>query len=89
MLAGATYDEMLEDYMMTYFNYYGIARFTDPDRYRLIKENLFDDMIMMIMDVDSSYDFVNVDYTTYVEGYLMDCGMSAEQVEMLKARLIG
>jgi len=88
MLAGATYDEMLEDYMMTYFNYYGIAEFNEPEKYRLIKENLFDDMIRMIMGVDEDFDITNVDFVPYAEAFLLDdVTISQEQVNTLKDKL--
>ena len=41
-LAGAGYDEMRDDYMKTYENYYGITREGEPDRYDAIVTQYFD-----------------------------------------------
>ena len=74
--------------MMTYFNYYGIAEFNEPEKYRLIKENLFDDMIRMIMGVDEDFDITNVDFVPYAEAFLLDdVTISQEQVNTLKDKL--
>lgn len=37
-LAGGSYDEIIEDYMITYDNYYGVTEETDPEKYNIIKE---------------------------------------------------
>ena len=88
MLAGASYDEMLEDYMVTYFNYYGIAGFTDSNRYRLIKENLFDDMLRTAMGVKEDFPLEDVDFVPYAQNYLSDAGMTDTQIDMLRAKLV-
>ncbi|SCW30964.1 Protein tyrosine/serine phosphatase [Ruminococcaceae bacterium YRB3002] len=86
MLAGATYDELVEDYMLTYFNYYAIAGFSDPEKYELIREYVFDDIIMAIVD-DPSADITKADYEAAAARYLKECGLTEYQIRTLKSKL--
>ena len=53
-LAGATYEEIVDDYMVTYDNYYGITKESSPDQYETIKENNIDAMIKYVAESGSS-----------------------------------
>jgi len=82
-LTGATYEEIVEDYMITYFNYYGIARFNDEDRYQLIKNKNIDKMIEFLTGTVTD-DYNSLDLTHYAEEYLSKAGLTAQQIEQLK-----
>ena len=44
-LAGAEYQQIADDYMVTYDNYYGITAESEPDKYKTILEKNLDAMI--------------------------------------------
>ena len=83
-LMGATYDELVEDYMITYNNYYDINKDTDIKRYNVIKEKLFDVMLKYVVQND---DLKNVNYEEAMEKYLISNGMSKETITKLKNKL--
>ncbi|MBQ9037731.1 MAG: tyrosine-protein phosphatase [Erysipelotrichaceae bacterium] len=83
-LAGASYQEIVDDYMITYDNYYDINEESDPERYRLIKEK----------NIDIMYEHINgkklygiPDLQAETKQFLMDEGMSEEAVDKLISRL--
>ena len=85
-LCGASYDEIEDDYMLTYDNYYGINEQTDPERYRILKEQNMDVMLEAIVG-DESVDITSADLSKYAEEYLIRIGVSEQAVEKLKANL--
>ena len=85
-LAGASYDEIMEDYMITYANYYKITEELDPERYQIILEKNLVGMIKSIVG-DESVDITTADLSPYAKAYLMDGGMSEEQIEAFLNRL--
>ena len=86
-LCGATYDEMLADYMVTYDNYYGITKESDPDKYAAIASTKFDDMARFLAHVDSNADLTSADYVNAARDYLRGGGMTDEQIDALIAKL--
>ena len=86
-LAGATYQEMVADYMVTYDNYYGINQTSEPTKYGIIKEKYVDVMLRYIAG-DGDVDITTVDYATAVKAYLLSIGMAEADIDALKARLI-
>lgn len=49
-LLNASYQEMVDDYMVTYENYYSITKENDKDKYETIKEKNIDLMLHYIID---------------------------------------
>ena len=97
-LCGATYDEMLYDYMVTYDNYYNLTEETDKTAYDYIVELKFNDMINYLLTFDSSiaaqgdgtYDLAAVtpeNYAAAARNLLAKAGMSEENIEALTALL--
>ena len=82
-LAGASYDEIAEDYMITYANYYKITEELDPERYQVILETNLVEMIQSVVG-DDSVDITTADLSSYAKEYLMEGGMSEEQIEAFK-----
>lgn len=82
-LAGATYEELVADYMITYYNYYGIDKETDPEKYEIIKSKYVDVMLEYITG-DEGVDIETADYAFYAEKYLISLGMSENDVAALK-----
>ena len=82
-LMGATIDEVVEDYMETYFNYYGVEK--GSEKYdALVRSNL-------IPILNTNFKVANVyeaDLTAEAEAFLMeDLGLSADEIATLKAKL--
>ncbi len=86
-LCGATYDEMLTDYMITCDNYYGITRKSDPSKYEAISQLNLDNMLAYIAHAEDGADLSSIDYTQGAREYLRAGGMSDEQIDELIARL--
>ena len=84
---GATYPEIVNDYMLTYDNYYGINEKTDPERYHTIKENNIDVMLGSLVE-DEDVNITRADLSEYAKDYLIDCGLSRKVIKRLKVRLM-
>lgn len=81
--AGATYAEIVEDYMMTYFNYYAITKAFDEKKYTTIVENLLNPMIEVLMRTNVEC-FNNEDtFVIQAENYLK-YSMTDAQIENLR-----
>ena len=85
-LAGASYQEIVDDYMITYDNYYGISESSDPEKYDILVQNLLDPMIESIVG-DDSVDITTADLSSYAEDYLRACGMQEEQMEAFREKV--
>lgn len=86
-LCDADYEEIKEDYMISYENYYGINEKNQKENYDLLVKGLLDTMIQIIVG-DNDLDLKNVDLKAGTERYLLEGGMSPEQIELLRSRLI-
>ena len=84
-LLGASYDEMVSDYMETYKNYYGITEDSDSERYKTIKEKNIDLMLhTLIGDKDMKEDLSAInDYSPRIRSYLVSIGLSEETIDSL------
>lgn len=80
-LMGATKDEIVNDYMQSYMNYYNVKKGTD--QYKLITE----DVIAMLKSISGSSDLSVEKLTAGAEKMLVDGGMTAEQIASLKKNL--
>ena len=85
-LCGAGYQEIVDDYMITYDNYYGITEADDPDRYEVIVETLLVPMLEGVVG-DDSVDLTTADLSEFAERYLLDNGMNNEQLAALISKL--
>ena len=85
-LAGATYAEIVDDYMITYDNYYKINPSDDKERYDVIVDKVLDPMIRS-MAGDPGPDLKTADLSACAVTFLTEAGMDAEQIETLRHRL--
>ena len=85
-LAGASYEEIADDYMLTYDNYYKINETKDPERYRLILEQNLDAMVKYIVS-DESVDFKTADLSGYAREYLKRAEMNDAQIDAFLSRI--
>ena len=82
-LAGASYEEIKDDYMLTYDNYYKINENSDPEKYYVILHRNLDVMIKTIIN-DDNIDFKNCDLSKYAQDYLLSNSMSIEELNKFK-----
>ena len=87
-LCGAGYEEIKEDYTITYYNYYRITEETEKTRYDVIVECVLDPMIRSLSGEENA-DISAMDLAGCAERFLLEGGMSAEQIALLKERLTG
>lgn len=81
-LMGASYDEVVRDYMLSYYDYYGIT--PDDEAYDVIaKENIVS-TLTGLYGVD---DLRHADLAAEAEQYLREIGMSSSEISALKDRL--
>ena len=85
-LCGASRQEITEDYMITYDNYYGISTTEQKDKYDVIVESVLGPMLQCI-DNGKGKDATAQDLKTGAEKYLMEGGMSLEKIVRLRSKL--
>ncbi|MCF8008811.1 MAG: tyrosine-protein phosphatase, partial [Halanaerobiales bacterium] len=77
-LMNASKQEIIDDYMQSYINYYGVEKGTD--KYELITE----DVLTMLNVITGNEDLEETDLSKGAESYLRTGGMTADEIEMLK-----
>ncbi|MBR2808745.1 MAG: tyrosine-protein phosphatase [Erysipelotrichaceae bacterium] len=85
-LCGASYQEIVDDYMITYKNYYGITREKDEFKYVIIVNDVLHPMIRIVIG-DENADVSTADLSLAARGFLIDCGMSDQEVSKLIEKL--
>ncbi len=83
-LAGASYREIVEDYMTTYFNYYSLLGEFDSKKYDVIVSNVLNPMIDTITD---SNDYDNISFRDCAYQYLLSNGMERSLIEEVESRI--
>ena len=85
-LMGATYDEVVTDYMTTYENYYGVEK--GSEQYKAIADsNIVASLTTVVCQYEKGTDISNVDLALAAEKYLMRFGMTSEEIAALKEKL--
>lgn len=84
-LAGASYDEMAADYMVTYKNYYSVTEEGTPVKYDAIKSLYFDAFAACLHGTEDLDQLKHADYTQDAVNYLVSGGMTLEEVSALQA----
>ena len=86
-LMGATMDEVIADYMLSYDNYYGVDAVEEADKYNMIVEKNAVEMLKVIAGVETKEALASADLAKGAENYLLNNGMASEAIEALKANL--
>ena len=86
-LAGASYDEIVDDYMETYANYYGFTEEGEPGKYNAIKELQIDNMLAYLLGTSDKTDLDQADFTDGARKYLISGGLSADQVSEIESAI--
>ena len=86
-LMGATLDEIISDYMISFYNYYGIDKEHEPKRYQAVLDINLIEMLFHITRAESVEQLEQINLETAVTAYLIEAGMSQEDIVMLKQKL--
>ena len=82
-LMGASYDEIVVDYMKSYENYYGITKENNAEKYEIIVKNNINEMLKVIAGV-SSVDGLTVEtLEAGARAYLISGGMTDVEIDAL------
>lgn len=80
-LMGASVDEIVDDYMESYKNFFKVEE--DTKQYDIIKKDIY----QMLTNLTGSQDFRNVKLSEKIREYLLDGGMTEDQIDKLIANL--
>jgi len=83
-LGGATVDEIVEDYMVSYENYYKVQKGTEG--YKLVSKIMYDQLKEMNNGQPVTDDNVKAVVVNYLKNLV---GLDDEQIEKLETRLVG
>ncbi len=86
-LMGASYEEIVDDYMLTYRNYYGIVQENEPERYDTLVSRNIDQMLFYITELGSVDELKTNDLEELTGAYLERLGMTPEEINALKQAL--
>ena len=85
-LAGASYRELVNDYMITYDNYYKITEQSDKAKYDTILNRNLVAMIRYIVN-DDSVDITTADLSAYARSFLLSIGMTDAEIDAVLKRI--
>ncbi len=85
-LMGASYQEIVDDYMLTYDNYYKINQKSDKAKYDVILDKNLVSMMKTVVGDDQA-DLKKTDLAAAAKAYLIRSGMTEDAVERLKEKL--
>ena len=84
-LCGATYDELVDDYFVTYHNYYGIEK--GSNKYEVIKDLHIDEMIRYVFGFNEETNLLTANYHSQVNSYLLSIGLTQDQIDAVQTKL--
>ena len=82
-LCGATYEEIVADYLVTYYNYYRITPEKNPDLCNTLVSLRLNTCLMHYAGVDDEEQLPSVDYAKAFSSYLLAHGMNQQQIDDL------
>ena len=82
-LMGASYDEMCQDYMTTYYNYYGITKDSTPEKYEAVVSLYFDSFMSYLYGSEDKEVLKSADYSEATRNYLTEAGLTSEEIDKL------
>ena len=88
-LCGATYDEIVADYLETYANYYLITPVENRDLCNTLVSLRLNTCLMYYAGVDNEAQLPGVDYAKAFSHYLLSHGMNQQQIDALVRALTG
>ncbi len=83
---GASIDEIVEDYMLSFENYYNVER--GSEQYNAIaNSNIVNSMTTIVCGLEKGADLSEVDLAEATEKYLISQGMTESEIKMLREKL--
>lgn len=82
-LCGATYQEIVNDYLITYYNFYLKSPDKDSDICNALVSLRLDTCLMYYADVTDEAELPGIDYAKAFSDYLLSHGMSPRQLDAL------
>ena len=82
-LCGATYEEIVADYLVTYYNFYHITPENDRDVCNTLVSLKLNPCLMFYANVSEEAQLPGVDYSKAFANYLLSHGMSQQQLDAL------
>ena len=86
-LMGAELQEIIDDYMMSFYNYYGIDKNIEPERYEAVLNTNLLSMLYHVTATDNVEELEQTDLEAAVTDYLLQHGMNESDIRMLKDKL--
>ena len=86
-LMGAQLQEIIDDYMISFYNYYGIDKESEPARYEAVLDNNLIAMLCHVTGADSMETLEKLDLESAVTNYLLQHGMTEKEIFTLKDKL--
>ena len=86
-LMGAELQDIVDDYMLSFYNYYGITQESEPERYEIVLNTNLYPMLYHVTGVNAYEELTQVDLESAVTNYLQDAGMSEDDIRTLKTKL--
>ncbi|MBP5361129.1 MAG: tyrosine-protein phosphatase [Bacteroidaceae bacterium] len=87
-LCGATYEEIVADYLITYANYYQITPEENPELCNSLVSLRLNACLMYYAGIDDETLLPFVDYAKAFSDYLLSHGMTAQQIDALIQALV-
>ena len=81
-LMGAGYDEIISDYMVTFYNYYGVTE--GDEKYQVIADS---NIVKSLKNAFGVEDLESADLAAEAAEYLQQIGLSDEEISLLKTNL--
>lgn len=88
LLMGATVQEVCDDYMLTYANYYNLTKESNLTKYNNILESYCMGSLRHIAGVGENDDISNINFEVKAQQFLMKYGMTQSQINTLKEKLV-
>ena len=82
-LCGATYQEIVDDYLITYDNYYGVNPKNKPEVCATLVSLRLNECLMHYAGVSKETDLQNLDFHKAFSDYLLSHGMTQEELTKL------
>ncbi|MCD8153513.1 MAG: tyrosine-protein phosphatase [Clostridiales bacterium] len=86
-LMGAAPDEIADDYMTSYVNYYSLDATEDAEKYNLIAEGNIMEMLRAIAGLEEDAVLTDIDLAEAAQNYLLENGMSEDSLSALMENL--
>ena len=86
-ICGASYAEIVDDYMRTYENYYNYNQYNNPTFYNTIINLRLNDALMFYCGIDDESLLPTIDLETSVRRFMLNHGLTETEIDQLQQAL--